>query len=95
MVKIKKIGVLSIGLYVALMAFVMLMLNMLFTTAIRGLAAVSPGTLNVLAANSILTQVILTIVVAFVTWVIIALIYNLIAARAGGIRIELSEARKR
>ncbi len=95
MVKIKKIGVLSIGLYVALMAFVMLMLNMLFTMAIRGLAAVSPGILDSLAANSILTQVILTIVVAFVTWVIIALIYNLIAARAGGIRIELSEARKR
>lgn len=93
--QIKKTGILSIGLYAALISVIVLLINMAVTAIISGLANAYPSILDVLYWNTTLTQIVLTVVIAFITWTLIACIYNLVVKKLSGIKVELSETSKK
>jgi len=89
--EIKKIKALALGGYAALISLIILIINIISYYFINKLLknVLNSVLVSVLAQKTILILII--VIVNFLTWVIIALFYNLIASRIGGLQIDIEK----
>ena len=86
--KLKKIGVLSAGIWAAIIALLVFAINSAVSWILAKLETFS-GFTKVVYWNLTLSTVILTVLMSFVTWVIVAGVYNLLARYLGDVKVEL------
>lgn len=95
MTKIKKLGIVSLGCFAALAALLIILVNMAANALIQYIVGAFPAALTVLYWNAALSQAVITVLIAFITWMIIALIYNLIAKSKCGLNVEIADNKKK
>lgn len=90
MIKIKKIEIWSFALYAAFIAVILSVITLASNFILSNLAGASPAILNILYWNITLTQLVLTFILGFVSWLIVALLYNLVSKWTGGLKADIS-----
>jgi len=94
MTKIKKLGVVSLGGFAALAALLIILVNMAANALIQYVVGAFPAALTVLYWNAALSQAVITVLIAFITWMVIALIYNLLTKKIAGVTVGITDKKK-
>jgi phosphotransferase system glucose/maltose/N-acetylglucosamine-specific IIC component len=99
--ELKKIGILSAGKILGLLAVIYgfilgILVDVVYgKTGCEGLTSVGLGQLCIFGYASIILLPILWGIMYFIVGIIFAFLYNMIARRVGGIQLELEETEKK